>query len=55
MYSPKTNQFLETEIFKLTKKIGGYEYWSVFIRDYSLMEDGIVKDVRELVIAPFGR
>lgn len=55
MYKPKTNQFLETEIFRLTKKIGGYEYWSVFIRDYSLMEDGIVKDVRELVIAPFGR
>jgi hypothetical protein len=55
MYRPKTNQFLETEMFKLTRSIGGYEYWSVYIRDYSLMENNVVKDVRELVVAPFGR
>ena len=55
-YSPSSlNQYVEVPIFEMEQHATRQVYWSVFLRDFFEQENGAYRNLRELVISPFGR
>lgn len=54
-YPANSRTYTEVPIFEMTDRVSKQVYWSVFLMDSFTNVDGERKNVRELVISPYGR